>query len=155
MVVAAPLSEELVMRGVVLRGLLQNYSRRRAIAIGAILFALSHINPMQFATALILGVLLGWWFSELQSIWLGFVAHALNNTLPFLALLALSKVRRTTPTHVPWTFEVGMVTLGAVLLVVGVQGCRKVFRERRAVQTELAVDVTGLETPGPAVTPPF
>jgi membrane protease YdiL (CAAX protease family) len=132
-VIAAPLTEETIMRGVILRGLLQCYSRRTAIVIGAILFALAHINPMQFATAFIIGALFGWWFIELQSIWLGVIAHALNNTIPFLAMLTVNKGAQS-PSQLPWSFDTGMVVFGALLLVVGIMGCRRIFVSVRPTQ---------------------
>ena len=51
LVVAAPLTEEALFRGVILRGFLGRYAVRRAILASALLFAVFHLNPWQFVGA--------------------------------------------------------------------------------------------------------
>ena len=60
----APLSEELVLRGAVLRSLLgsSRLSPWAAIALSAVFFALVHFNPAQMPHAFIIGLLLGWMY---------------------------------------------------------------------------------------------
>ena len=57
----APLSEEIVMRGAILKELLKSpkLSVWGAIAISAAMFALIHMNPAQMPHAFIIGLLLG------------------------------------------------------------------------------------------------
>ena len=82
--VVAPLTEELLFRGLVLRGFLLNYNARKAIFLSALLFAIFHLNPWQFSGALVAGVLFAWWFVETGSLVLCLFGHALNNALPFV-----------------------------------------------------------------------
>ena len=65
----APLSEEIVLRGAVLRSLLSKplFAGRServniwtAISISALFFALIHFNPAQMPHAFVIGLLLGW-----------------------------------------------------------------------------------------------
>ena len=44
-VVVAPVIEELLFRGLILRGFLSHYSTRKAILASAIIFGLFHLNP--------------------------------------------------------------------------------------------------------------
>ncbi len=77
--VVAPYVEELLFRGVVLSGLLSNYSRTYAIIWSSILFSVSHLNPWQLPASLIGGLVLGWWVIRTGSLWPALVGHALNN----------------------------------------------------------------------------
>jgi membrane protease YdiL (CAAX protease family) len=45
LVIMAPLTEETLCRGLILNGFLKNYSRRKAMIVSALLFALLHLNP--------------------------------------------------------------------------------------------------------------
>ncbi len=47
-VVAAPVLEELIFRGIMLEGLLKNYNPMKAIIITNLLFGIAHLNPWQF-----------------------------------------------------------------------------------------------------------
>lgn len=84
-VVMAPLCEEAIMRGVVLRGLLGTMRAGRAIAISALLFAAMHLNPWQMPTAFAGGLILGWVYRRTGSLGLCIVGHALHNALCLFA----------------------------------------------------------------------
>ena len=59
----APLAEELVFRGAVLRALLRWHKNAWVgIAISAALFAIIHVNPAQMPHAFLAGLLLGWMY---------------------------------------------------------------------------------------------
>ena len=66
----APLSEELVLRGAILRSLLRSpkLSPWGAIVISAVLFAVMHFNPAQMPHAFLIGLLLGWMYYRTDSI---------------------------------------------------------------------------------------
>ena len=85
LVVVAPLTEELLMRGLILRGFLSHYSARKAILASAILFGLLHLNPWQFIGATTLGILFAWWFIETRSMLPCLFGHALANAVPLTA----------------------------------------------------------------------
>ena len=59
-VVIAPVTEEVVFRGLILRGLLGRWRPAAAILFSSALFALVHFNPAQAPVALLLGLLTGW-----------------------------------------------------------------------------------------------
>lgn len=82
--ILAPLVEELVFRGAILRALLQGMnSHWVAIVISALLFALVHMNPAQMPHAFCLGLLLGWMYYRTHSIIPGIMVHWVNNTLAY------------------------------------------------------------------------
>jgi membrane protease YdiL (CAAX protease family) len=81
----APVSEELVFRGAILRALLRWTSRHWvAIAISAVLFALIHANPAQMPHAFLIGLLLGWLYYRTDSIVPGIVYHWVNNSVAYV-----------------------------------------------------------------------
>ncbi len=127
LVIAAPLVEETIFRGIMLQGFLLRYGRTAAIAISAALFAVAHANPVQFFTVIGLGVIFGWWYSETQSIWLGVAGHAINNGIAFLALMSASGRTVKTPPVLRVSVFLFLLTLGAISLLVGVLGFRARF----------------------------
>lgn len=84
--VAAPITEELVFRGLILGGLLTHYGARKAILVSALLFAVFHLNPYQLGSALVQGLVLGWLFWRTRSLLLCMVAHALVNAHVWIIL---------------------------------------------------------------------
>lgn len=84
--IMAPLAEETVFRGAILRRLLEVAGGRLhwlAIALSAVLFGLVHGNNAQFVHAFLLGLLLGWMFYRTGSILPGMVLHIVNNSVAY------------------------------------------------------------------------
>jgi membrane protease YdiL (CAAX protease family) len=77
--VAAPLLEEMLFRGVILRSFLHQYSRKQAIVWSALIFGLAHLNAYQCVTAFILGLVLGWLYERTRSLWPSILLHAAFN----------------------------------------------------------------------------
>lgn len=81
----APVCEELVFRGAILRVLLRWSSHHwGAIAISALLFALVHANPAQMPHAFVIGLLLGWLYYRTDSVVPGIVYHWVNNSIAYV-----------------------------------------------------------------------
>lgn len=79
LVVVAPVTEELLFRGVIYRGLRSRYRFWPSALISAALFALAHFNPWQLLTAMCLGVVFAWYVHETRSIAPAMIGHAVNN----------------------------------------------------------------------------
>jgi membrane protease YdiL (CAAX protease family) len=81
----APLAEELVFRGAILRALLRWHKNAWVgIAISAVLFAIIHMNPAQMPHAFFVGLLLGWMYYRTDSIVPGVVFHWVNNSVAYV-----------------------------------------------------------------------
>lgn len=81
----APLTEELVFRGAILKALLQwKPNPWVGIVISALLFALVHMNPAQMPHAVLVGLLLGWMYYRTDSVIPGVVYHWVNNTVAYV-----------------------------------------------------------------------
>lgn len=83
--VMAPLLEEWLCRGTILRGLLGNGVRPGwAIAASALIFALIHANPWQAVPAFILGLLFGYVYYRTGSLKLTVLMHFTNNSFSLI-----------------------------------------------------------------------
>jgi hypothetical protein len=82
-VIVAPVMEELIFRGLILNGLLSQYSIKKSVLVSAIFFMLFHLNPYQFAGAFIFGILSAYIFLATRSLLPCILCHALFNSLPF------------------------------------------------------------------------
>lgn len=91
-VIAAPILEEILMRGIVLNGLLRNYSPWKAIIWSSVFFGVIHLNPWQFVTAMIAGMVIGYLYWKTKSLWLCILIHAVNNGIAFYLTVKYSEV---------------------------------------------------------------
>ena len=90
-VVAAPLFEELLFRGIILDGLLKNYQPVRAIVFSALMFALVHGNLSQGVGAFLGGIVMGWIYWKTQSVLPGILIHFFNNLASFVGVILTPK----------------------------------------------------------------
>lgn len=85
--ILAPLAEEIVFRGAILRTLLDMMSKKNhwvAIMISAAIFGVVHGNMAQFVNALLMGLILGWMYYRTKSLVPGILLHWVNNTVAFI-----------------------------------------------------------------------
>lgn len=82
--VCAPLFEELIFRGLMLRGLLRTMSPVYAILWTSVFFAIIHLNAQQAFPAFFCGVFLGWIYYKTGCYWMAVALHALNNVSAIL-----------------------------------------------------------------------
>ena len=142
LVVVAPLTEELLVRGLILRGFLGNYSPRKTILASAIFFAVLHLNPWQFIGATALGILFAWWFIETGSMLPCLFGHALANALPLTASVLL-------PFEIPGytsdfrTIQFQPLWLDLMGLALAVIGIWLLIRQFRKSNDIVPQDVTG------------
>lgn len=81
LVIVAPLTEELLFRGIVLRGFLGRFRPWRAVVLSAMLFAGMHLNPWQTVSAFVLGLIFGWFYLRTGSLWPCIAGHACYNSI--------------------------------------------------------------------------
>lgn len=118
-VAVGPVIEELLFRGLILRGFLSHYSTRKAILASAIIFGLFHLSPWQFVGATTWGILFAWWFIETRSILPCVFGHALVNALACRTLFQLEIPGFTGEFSSHWLNFIGFVlaALGVWLLI--------------------------------------
>jgi membrane protease YdiL (CAAX protease family) len=126
LVVIAPVTEELLFRGVILRGLLATMKPGRAILLSSALFMAIHLNPWQFPVAFFGGLIFGWIYLRTRSLALCLSSHALVNASAILAAgypFTIPGFNLPPPADrvifQPWwldLFAVALLMLGVVLL---------------------------------------
>ena len=77
----APIFEEWLCLGMVLRGLLTKMKPGWAIVVSALFFAVIHMNPWQALNAFIIGVVMGYVYYKSGSLLLTMLIHFVNNGL--------------------------------------------------------------------------
>jgi membrane protease YdiL (CAAX protease family) len=141
-VIAAPVFEELIFRGIMLNGLLKRYNPTKAILISSLLFGLIHLNPWQFISAFIIGVFAGWIYYKTQKLSFAIIIHMINNGLAFFTMtMSDTTVHPDAPLIESYgglsTFL--LITLGSILIVIlGISYLRKEFDtiEKTNISTE-------------------
>lgn len=83
MVVAAPVIEELIFRGIILDGFLRQFEPWQAILGSSFLFGFAHLSPWQFVSGLALGLFIGWVYARTYSLSACMVIHATANLVSF------------------------------------------------------------------------
>lgn len=78
----APIIEEILFRGIIQKGMINNGVKpRNAILIAALVFGLVHFNPWQFVGAFLLGIVLGVVYFKTKSLLMSIFLHFFNNTI--------------------------------------------------------------------------
>jgi membrane protease YdiL (CAAX protease family) len=122
LVVVAPVTEELLFRGLILRGFLSRYSVVTSVLVSALLFGVMHGNPWQFFSATILGIIFGWWFMRSRSLLPCLVGHSCSNALVLVSSVLPFKIRgfNLEESFSPIQFQPAWFDLaGLALLVLG------------------------------------
>lgn len=104
--VFAPLFEEWLCRGMVLRGLLQKSHPVSAILVSAAFFAVLHMNPWQALPAFLLGILFGYVYYKTGSLKLTMLMHCVNNTMAvvFSKIPSLEEAEGFADVLSPWAY---------------------------------------------------
>ena len=123
MVILFPLLEEIIYRGIILEGLLQNHDRRFALVFSALIFALIHMIIIQVIPAFFSGLLLGWLYLRYRSLLLVFFAHAVNN-LASLISYQLVDFAEIPEMEIALQHQLLLLAGGIIFLLLGYRICR-------------------------------
>jgi len=129
-------AEELLFRGIILDGLINNYSKRKAIIVSALLFGLIHLNPWQFFTGFFIGLFSAWICIKTNSLLLCIYIHLFHNLIGTAAM----RLKNIVPikginTHASvGEFHALWVNLtGLILLITGIFLLKKGFENNKSV----------------------
>jgi membrane protease YdiL (CAAX protease family) len=88
----APVLEEMLFRGLILRSFLARYGRGPALLGSAALFGLAHLNIYQGLVGLVLGLVAGWLYERTRSLGPCILLHgAYNSSLAWLGSQGLEE----------------------------------------------------------------
>jgi membrane protease YdiL (CAAX protease family) len=122
--VLAPLLEEMLFRGIVLRGFLQRYPRWQAIFMSALFFGAAHMNIYQFVVGFVMGTVLAWLYERTRSLIPCIALHAAYN---ITTLLLAEWLDAASPSRLLWA-----VLLALAAAVCGVLALRAMLVPRAA-----------------------
>jgi membrane protease YdiL (CAAX protease family) len=122
--VLAPLLEEMLFRGIVLRGFLQRYPRGQAIFMSALFFGAAHMNIYQFVVGFVMGTVLAWLYERTRSLIPCIALHAAYN---ITTLLLADWLDAASPSRLLWA-----VLLALAAAVCGVLALRAMLVPRAA-----------------------
>ncbi|MCF0174679.1 MAG: CPBP family intramembrane metalloprotease [Bacteroidales bacterium] len=121
--VFAPIFEEWLCRGMILRGLAQTkVGPMWAVVISAVIFGLIHGNPWQALPAIVLGILFGYVYIATGSLKLTMLMHCTNNTIAVLVsqFSPLAENDSLLEVMEPWQY-ITIVAASAVILTLFVR----------------------------------
>ena len=87
-VVAAPVLEELLCRGIVLGSLRSRCGVAPAWFFSSLFFGVLHGEPLLVANAFVIGLILGYVYVATGSLWASMILHAMNNVVAYLLMVA-------------------------------------------------------------------
>jgi membrane protease YdiL (CAAX protease family) len=139
LVVAAPILEELLFRGVMLDGLLKRYRPLTAILVSSTIFGLAHLNPWQFVTAFVMGCFAGWVYFRTQSVGPCILIHGTINFCAYSIQVLVSGMNA--PDQSPefeggWGAILIFPALCLIIIFLSVRFLRQEFNRAELTMTE-------------------
>ena len=98
--ILAPIYEEILFRGILLRRFTLRWSPQKSIIISSIIFGIIHLNPINVIFAFALGCVLGYAYLKTKNIVVPMLLHSFNN---FLAYIQFVYTNQTTEMDLPTT----------------------------------------------------
>jgi membrane protease YdiL (CAAX protease family) len=84
---APAISEELLFRGFIGRGLVARYGAAVGVLLSSLLFGLIHLDPPHIAATFVMGVCFHYMYLMTRSLWVPMFMHFLNNSWGVIAML--------------------------------------------------------------------
>lgn len=113
----APVTEEILFRGIILKGIMHKYSIKKSIIISSILFAIIHGSLQQGLYAFISGIIFSLIYIYTGSIKFSIMAHFINN------------ICMVVPTPNNIILNVLYVTFGVLFITSGIKMIKKEYLE--------------------------
>ena len=98
--ILAPVYEELLFRGILLRRFTLRWSPQKSIIISSVIFGIIHLNPINVVFAFALGCVLGYAYLKTKNIFIPMLLHSFSN---FLAYLQFVYTNQTADLNLPTT----------------------------------------------------
>ena len=126
--IIAPIFEEVLYRGILLKGLINKYNSKRAIVYSALIFGIAHLNIPQGINAFLLGLILGTVFYYTRSIYLCIIMHFVNNLLVNFVYYPSSEI---------WTNILFIIVpiIGVILMIL----CFKILNLKERAENEINI----------------
>lgn len=137
--IIAPITEELIFRGMILKGIASNHNAIMAIFLSAFLFSIIHLNLAQIPNAFILGVIFAFIMLHTKNIFYTIIYHAINNFFVTFMLFFVKPedLRKTDEIPKDIASPLGVIifaVVGVLLIFIGLKWTIKIItREDRSI----------------------
>lgn len=137
-VVAAPILEEWLFRGLIQDSLVRKNGPWKGILLASLIFGIIHLIPQQVITGILLGTIIGFVYYKTRSLLSAIVLHGINNSLAvFLSLLEteenpMGSLREAIGSDTTYCVIFGVSVLLLILSLVQVVGMIRRGKERNA-----------------------
>ena len=133
--VLAPIFEEILFRGIILKGMLnRGVEPMKAIIFSSLIFGIIHGNPWQFLGAFLLGLVLGFVYYKTRSLLLPILLHAFNN---FFAAMMLIYIKKESIAEVFQTKEIYLFGIGILIFSIGYYLFMKKYPTEKGIEQSI------------------
>lgn len=127
----APVLEEMLFRGIILRGLLHHYTGVYAIALNALIFSMYHMNFYQIPVTLTLGCFTGWLYYKTRSLWPTIMAHVIYNSSVYLYFILDNTAEENKLTFIPQYHGPAILLASLICSYLGLKLLAKILNKAR------------------------
>ncbi|HLI48336.1 MAG TPA: CPBP family intramembrane glutamic endopeptidase [Chthonomonas sp.] len=92
--VLAPVAEETLFRGGIYASLRNRLGIGWGLTISSLLFAIAHLDPLEFVPIFFIGMALALVYEKTRSLWMSMIVHGTNNAMAFFLISVLQTVHR-------------------------------------------------------------
>ncbi len=135
-VVAAPILEEVLFRGLIFESCGERFGKGGALIISSLLFGLIHGVPVQMVNAFVVGLILGYVYLCTRSLVSVMIIHAVNNAIAYATIALFGNAGEVTLREVisqDWLYWV-LYGLSAVVFVWALVRLWKTLRDNTEVE---------------------
>jgi uncharacterized protein len=127
----APFFEEIIFRGIILRGIAKKHGNTEGVIISAMLFSIFHFNMIQLVPTFIFGLFAGYIYIKTNSLKMTILCHFTYNLLPVLMVQIIGDIEKIENRgNVEITAE-PIIFFGILLLILGSLAVKNGFEEKR------------------------
>lgn len=135
MILGAPFFEEYLYRGIILKGLLKNYSPLVSIPISSILFGTLHVNPIQFVSATLGGLFLGWIYYKSKNLVYCMIIHLVINLTGFFMIRQIGIETSLEKSFVEISGgmgnAIGIIVVSLIVMVLSTRNLNTIFNQNK------------------------
>lgn len=119
-----PILEELFFRGILYNSIARYHGTIYAIIFSSILFGISHMNLVQFISAVYMGLIIGYVISITKDLRLGMLIHIANNTYSLILKFFMKS------DYIPYFVTVLSIIIGYLILILSLVLLKKSIKSQ-------------------------
>ena len=114
----APITEEIFFHGIIFNTARKKHSNLYAIIISSLLFAIGHMNGIQFISGMFMGIVIGCAIILTDNVYIGIIIHVANNAFSLINANLLNSIwgQEYWQVYVQMFVEIIMLVIGFFML---------------------------------------